>query len=90
MYKIYSKDNCSYCVAAKALLTSKNIPYVESIVGKDITKEMLLEIVPGARSVPQIFILNSDGEHYVGGYDQLVNKLKENDNVNDTKNFLSE
>jgi len=73
MYKIYSKDNCSYCVAAKNLLDSKNIPYTEYKLGKDVTTEYLLEIVPGARSVPQIFL----DETYIGGYDKLVSFLKE-------------
>jgi glutaredoxin 3 len=90
MYKIYSKQNCSYCFAAKNLLASKNIPFVECEIGKDITKEMLLEILPGARSVPQIFLLTSDGEKYVGGYSELVNNLKENDNASGSNVFLSE
>jgi glutaredoxin len=90
MYKIYSKDNCSYCDAAKNLLTSRSIEFVESKIGVDITKEMLLEIVPGARTVPQIFLLTSDGEQYIGGFNELVNALKEKDNVAGTTHFLSE
>ena len=78
MYKIYSKDNCTYCTAAKSLLSSKNIPFVELKIGKDVTKESLLEVVPGARSVPQIFHTDNFGnENYVGGYDNLVKHLKE-------------
>ena len=86
MYKIYSRDNCSYCVAAKNLLASKNLPFVEYKVGVDITKEVLLEMIPGARTVPQIFF----GEQYVGGYDTLVERLKENTNDTGTTHFLSE
>ena len=43
-----------------------------------MTKESLLEVVPGARSVPQIFHTDNFGnENYVGGYDNLVKHLKE-------------
>ena len=38
---VYSKPNCPSCVKAKALLQSKNIPYQESIIGKDIQVEPL-------------------------------------------------
>jgi len=75
MYKIYSKDNCSYCTAAKQLLTQKGLPFVEFKVGQDLTKEMLLEIVPHAKTVPQIYY----DEQYIGGYENLVERLKTND-----------
>ena len=39
---VYSKPNCPSCVKAKALLQSKNIPYQESIIGKDIQVETLM------------------------------------------------
>lgn len=64
---IWSKVNCSYCDRAKELLNNKNIPYEERQINNGWTKEQLLETVPTARTVPQIFL---DGV-YVGGYDQL-------------------
>jgi glutaredoxin len=64
---IWSKNNCPYCVKAKAELTSRGIEYEERILGIDWTKEQLLEMVPNAETVPQIFL---DGT-YVGGYNQL-------------------
>lgn len=82
LYKIYGKDNCVYCRAAKTLLESKKLQYIEYKVGNDVTKEFLLEIVPGAKTVPQIF----HGDEYVGGYEKLVERL----NANDTAKFLSE
>lgn len=68
---VWSKLNCSYCDRAKALLQQKNIEYEERIIGIKWTKENLLESVPNARTVPQIFIDNE----YVGGYDQLKAKF---------------
>jgi len=65
---VWSRDMCPYCDQAKALLKSSGIAFEErNITGGDWTKEQLLEAVPGARTVPQIFV---HGE-YVGGYDDL-------------------
>lgn len=68
---IWSKDSCPYCVRAKSLLESKGIEFEERKIGSGYTKEDLLEAVPTARTVPQIFL---DGE-LVGGYDQLKERL---------------
>ena len=68
---VWSKVDCPYCDKAKALLKLKGIEYEERVIGIKWTKEQLLEAVPTARSVPQIFV---DGLH-VGGYDQLKAKL---------------
>ena len=68
---VWSKDSCAYCVQAKQLLESKGIEFEERKIGKDWTKEQLLEAVPTARTVPQIFL----DEQYVGGYQELRQKL---------------
>jgi glutaredoxin 3 len=68
---VWSKDMCSYCEQAKQLLTMKGIEFEERKIGKEWTKEQLLEAVPNARTVPQIFL---DSE-YVGGYTELRQKL---------------
>ena len=66
---IWSKNGCPYCDMAKDLLTQSNIEFQErNINAGDWTKEQLLEAVPNARTVPQIFL---HGE-YVGGYDELT------------------
>jgi glutaredoxin len=74
---IWSKEQCPYCDQAKALLKSKNIAYEERKIGDGYSKEDLLEAVPMARTVPQIFV---DGQH-VGGFTELrkyVNDLYDN------------
>jgi glutaredoxin len=68
---VWSKDMCSYCEQAKQLLESKGIEFEERKIGKAWTKEQLLEAVPTARTVPQIFL----DEQYVGGYQELRQKL---------------
>ena len=65
---MYSGDSCPYCMAAKALLKSKNIEIEEFDIWKDAAKaKEMLQKTNGARTIPQIFI----GNHYVGGNDQL-------------------
>ena len=68
---IWTKDHCPYCVQAKALLTQKGIEIEERKIGHSWTKEQLLESVPTARTVPQIFL----GEEYVGVFDDLKKRF---------------
>jgi glutaredoxin len=70
---VWSKYQCPYCEQAKALLTQKGIQYEERKIGDGYTKEDLLEAVPTARTVPQIFL---DGE-LIGGFTELKQKLTE-------------
>jgi len=70
--EVWSKPKCPVCTRAKTLLDVSNIPYVEHLIGTTHTKEDLLEKVPNAKTVPQIFIDNT----YVGGYTELVDYFK--------------
>lgn len=70
---VWSKYQCPYCDQAKALLTQKGIEFEERKIGDGWTKEDLLEAVPTARTVPQIFL---DGE-LVGGFTELRARLTE-------------
>ena len=69
---VWSKDQCPYCDQAKALLKQKGIEFEERNVSKDWTKEQLLEAVPTARTVPQIFL----DEELVGGFTELKTHLQ--------------
>ena len=70
---IWSKYNCPYCDQAKALLKQKGIAFEEKKIGDGYTKEELLEAVPNARTVPQIFL----DEELVGGFTELRKRLTE-------------
>lgn len=70
---IWSKYQCPYCDQAKALLTQKGYTIEERKIGDGYTKEDLLEAVPSARTVPQIFI----NEELIGGFTELKKKLTE-------------
>ena len=69
---VWSKNQCPFCVQAKALLTQKGIEYEEKKIGDGYTKEDLLEAVPHAMTVPQIFL---DGE-LIGGFKELSAKFR--------------
>ena len=71
---VWSNAGCSYCEQAKNLLKSKNIEVEERNIALGTwTVQQLQEAVPGARTVPQIFI----DDKYIGGYQQLAEKLKD-------------
>lgn len=64
---IYTKPDCTYCGRAKKLLAIQGIPYQEIVIGTDVTREEFLELIPNAKTVPQIIIDNE----LIGGYNQL-------------------
>jgi glutaredoxin len=69
---VWSNVGCAYCEQAKKLLESKGIAYEERNLAEGWSVEQLHEVVPGARTVPQIFV----DDKYVGEYTQLVELLK--------------
>lgn len=69
---VWSKDACPYCIQAKNLLQSKGIEFEErNITQGTWTKEQLLEVVPNARALPQVFL----DEELVGGFNELRKHL---------------
>jgi glutaredoxin 3 len=69
---IWSKENCPFCTQAKQLMASHNIEYEERSINQGWTREQLLEAVPGARTVPQIFL----EDRLIGGYTELREYLR--------------
>jgi glutaredoxin len=70
---VWSKDNCTFCDQAKALLEQRNIAYEEKKIGHGYTREDLLAAVPTARTVPQIFV----NKNYIGGFTELRRYIEE-------------
>jgi glutaredoxin 3 len=65
---IYTTRTCSFCYAAKSLLTKKGARFDEIDVSADpAERQRMMVRTNGRRSVPQIFI----GETHVGGCDDL-------------------
>jgi glutaredoxin len=69
---VWSKDACPFCVQAKGLLKQKGIEFEERNINKDWTREQLLEAVPDARTLPQIFL----DDKLVGGFTELRKHLQ--------------
>ena len=65
--QVYSKQQCAYCVRAKALLTKKGVTFEEIDVEQDDAKRAWLVEASGQRTVPQIFV---DGRP-LGGFTDL-------------------
>jgi len=69
---VWSKNNCPFCVQAKNLLKLKNIKFEERNINEEWTREQLLESVPTARTLPQIFL----DDNYIGGFTELRRHLQ--------------
>lgn len=77
--QVWSQTNCPACTEAKRLLEARGVRIEECMLGiNGYTKKDLIEKVPHARSVPQIFL---DGE-YIGGLQELKQKLANDNNKN--------
>ena len=70
---VWSKNSCPFCVQAKNLLKLKGIEFEErNISAEKWTREQLLEAVPTARTLPQIFL----DDNYIGGFTELRRHLQ--------------
>ena len=70
---VWSNVGCTFCEQAKTLLKQKGIEYEEKNIAEGHKIQDLLELVPNARTMPQIWL---DDEH-IGGYHELGKKLKD-------------
>jgi len=70
---VWSKHNCPFCDQAKSLLKLKGIEFEEKKIGDGYTREDLLEAVPNARTVPQIFL----DDKLIGGFTELKQHLQD-------------
>lgn len=83
MVKVYTKNHCPFCIKAKALLSSLEIPFEEQDTTDNLEIIEELSQKSGFRTVPQIFV----GEKCLGGFTdieklhqegQLISICKEN------------
>jgi glutaredoxin 3 len=66
--EIYTTPYCPYCIAAKRLLSEKDVTFTEIDVARDPSQRpVMVDRAQGRMTVPQIFI----GSTHVGGYDDL-------------------
>ena len=65
---IYTQNSCLYCQLAKDEFKKRDWEYTEYNLSDDKNKVSLVERLPDAKTVPQIWI---DDKH-IGGYDELM------------------
>jgi glutaredoxin 3 len=71
--------SCSYCDAAKRLLTRNNITYKEiNIATVDGAMDEMIKKSNGKKTIPQIFF----NDQHIGGYDEARALEKENKLIN--------
>lgn len=80
-YIVYGKENCSYCVKAKDLLTKNGVDFDYVDVSVQANRDELLSLAESigvtVSTVPQIFQTDWESDtHYIGGYKELTNVLK--------------
>jgi len=73
MIEIYGKPMCPFCDKAKALCEVRGFDYTYKSLGADYSREELMEMFPGARTVPQIKVNGKT----IGGYDAFTKYLDE-------------
>lgn len=73
---MYSKPNCQYCVKAEYALKAAGIEIEKKILGEDIDIEQFKNLLPDAKSVPQIYMYINSEEVYIGGYVDLLQELQ--------------
>jgi len=66
--EIYSKSDCPFCEKAKQWFKSHGYSYIEHKLETNEERAALYQKIPGARSVPQIFI----NDKLIGTYDQFM------------------
>ena len=74
---IYTQDMCGYCDAAKNEFKARDWPYTSHNIKHEDNKNALMELLPEAKTVPQIWIEN---EH-IGGYDELIRWIASNNST---------
>jgi glutaredoxin 3 len=64
---IYTRQMCSYCSAAKALLAQKGVAFTEHDASFDPALRAEMMAKSGRSTFPQIFI----GGKHIGGFDDM-------------------
>ena len=73
MIEIYGKPMCPFCDKAKKMCENNKWNFTYKSLGTDYQVNELLEMFPGAKTVPQIIVNGTK----IGGYDQLVKYVEE-------------
>lgn len=70
---VYTKSKCPNCVAAKQLLKSKGLKFIENDMDTETVRQAFHFAYPDVKQMPQIFI----NDQRVGGLAGLQQALKD-------------
>ena len=84
MITVYTKDDCPFCVKAKALLNEHGLEYTEININEDKTARHFI-MLEGHTTVPQLYT-DKDELFVKGGYEGL----REHFEKQNTQNTLGE
>ena len=70
---VYTKSKCPNCVAAKQLLKSKGLKFIENDIDTETVRQAFSFAYPDVKQMPQIFI----NDQRVGGLAGLQQALKD-------------
>ena len=70
-FEVYGRPNCGWCDKAKELLTEKGLSFQYHSTDDFETLNRLKTLVPGVKTVPQIF----QNGTLIGGYEDLINHM---------------
>lgn len=81
MFFIYGANNSKACDRAELLLYTLGYDYRIYRIGIDYTIKQLERLVPGVKTVPQVY----HGTQYIGGMRELYEFLQQSESLGDGK-----
>lgn len=69
MFQVYTQPGCKWCTLAKDMLISRQIPFIDIILGTDMKPSEFKNKFPGVTTLPLILDVYNN---IIGGYDDLV------------------
>lgn len=84
MFKLIVRTTtrCDFCERAKLLLSNKGIDFVTEELDVDNIPALQEKFPMLQRTVPMVFEVTELGETYIGGYTELENKIKLQEQAN--------
>lgn len=68
MIELITRESCLYCNQAKSLLAEKDMVFKETQIGRDISREEVLQLYPGFKVLPIVVIDNQP----IGSWAELL------------------
>lgn len=76
--ELITREGCSLCEDTKRILEGRNIPYTEKVIGTDLTRAQVFELVPELTQGTMLPLVLVD-DTWIGGRTEIVRYIgKEN------------